>query len=142
MWNQVKDLWCQSGFCLVRRHTQLVCWVQNQVYHLYQIHQIPIMWRKKCHNTFSLFSKYLQYRKNENLLSGIKDKARAYLQFRLRQWGAGNVYLLVLTSWKVNIAKKNRCRNWVVCTPSPWLTQIGFTWISLTYIFKKFPFLT
>ena len=29
-----------------------------------------------------------------------------YLQLPLRQWGAGNVYLLVLSSWKVNITKK------------------------------------
>ena len=28
-----------------------------------------------------------------------------YLQLPLRQWGAGNVYLLVLSSIKVNIAK-------------------------------------
>ena len=27
-------------------------------------------------------------------------------------------------------------------TPSPWLTRIRFTRISLTRIFKKFPFLT
>ena len=31
--------------------------------------------------------------------------ARLYLQLPLRQWGAGNVYFLVLFSWKVNIAK-------------------------------------
>ena len=31
--------------------------------------------------------------------------ARTYLQLPLRQWGAGNVYLLALSSWKVNIAK-------------------------------------
>ena len=31
--------------------------------------------------------------------------ARKYLQLPLRQWGAGNVYLLVLSSWKVNIAE-------------------------------------
>ena len=28
-----------------------------------------------------------------------------YLQLPLRQWSAGNVYLLVLSSWKVNIAE-------------------------------------
>ena len=33
------------------------------------------------------------------------DKAGTYLQLPLRQWGAGNVYLLVLSSWKVNIAE-------------------------------------
>ena len=27
---------------------------------------------------------------------------RMYLQLPLRQWGASNVYLLVLSSWKVN----------------------------------------
>ena len=34
-----------------------------------------------------------------------RDKARTYLQLTLQQWGAGNVYLLVLSSWKVNIAE-------------------------------------
>ncbi len=37
--------------------------------------------------------------KNEDHLT------RTYLQLPLRQWGAGNVYLLVLSSWKVNIAE-------------------------------------
>jgi hypothetical protein len=32
-------------------------------------------------------------------------KARTYLQLPLGQWGACNVYLLVLSSWKVNIAE-------------------------------------
>ena len=32
------------------------------------------------------------------------DRAQTYLQLPLQQWGAGNVYLLVLSSWKVNIA--------------------------------------
>ena len=31
--------------------------------------------------------------------------ARTYLQLPLQQWGASNVYLLVLSSWKVNIAE-------------------------------------
>ena len=31
--------------------------------------------------------------------------ARTYLQLPLRQWGAGNVYLLVLSSQKLNIAE-------------------------------------
>ena len=34
-----------------------------------------------------------------------KDFAQTYLQLPLRQWGAGNVHLLVLSSWKVNIAE-------------------------------------
>ena len=35
----------------------------------------------------------------------LEGKAQTYLQLPLRQWGAGNVYLLVLSSWKVNIAE-------------------------------------
>jgi hypothetical protein len=35
----------------------------------------------------------------------IPNQARTYLQLPLRQWGAGNVYLLVLSIWKVNIAE-------------------------------------
>ena len=31
--------------------------------------------------------------------------AQTYLQLSLRQWGAGNVYLLVLSTWKENIAE-------------------------------------
>ena len=33
------------------------------------------------------------------------DKAWMYLKLLLQQWGAGNVYLLVLSSWKINIAE-------------------------------------
>ena len=39
------------------------------------------------------------------ILMEVGDNARTYLQLPLRQWGAGNVYLLVLSSWKVNIAE-------------------------------------
>jgi hypothetical protein len=35
----------------------------------------------------------------------VKAIAQTYLQLPLRQWGASNVYLLVLSSWKVNIAE-------------------------------------
>ena len=34
-----------------------------------------------------------------------QEMARTYLQLLLRQWGAGKFYLLVLSSWKVNIAE-------------------------------------
>ena len=37
--------------------------------------------------------------KHDDFLSYLQDRAR------LRQWGAGNVYLLVLSSWKINIAE-------------------------------------
>ena len=33
--------------------------------------------------------------------------AQTYQQLPLRQGGAGNVYLLVLSSWKVNIAENH-----------------------------------
>ena len=36
---------------------------------------------------------------------GSQAQAWTYLQLPLRQWGAGNVYLLLLFSWKVNIAE-------------------------------------
>ena len=35
------------------------------------------------------------------------NTAQTYLQLPLRQWGAGNVYLLVLSSWKLYIAKNS-----------------------------------
>ena len=35
----------------------------------------------------------------------IPASAQTYLQLPLRKWGTGNVYLLVLSSWKVNIAE-------------------------------------
>ena len=42
-----------------------------------------------------------------NLVSNINlhDLARMNLQLPLPQWGASNIYLLVLFSWKVNIAE-------------------------------------
>ena len=41
----------------------------------------------------------------ESSVEFMKVRARTYLQLPLQQWGAGNVYLLVLSSWKVNIAE-------------------------------------
>ena len=32
-------------------------------------------------------------------------KAQMYVQLPIRQWGASNVYILVLSSWKVIIAQ-------------------------------------
>ena len=39
------------------------------------------------------------------MTSKADEAAWTYLQLQLRQWGASNVYLLALSSWKVNIAK-------------------------------------
>ena len=38
-------------------------------------------------------------------MGGMASMAWRYLQLPIRQWGASNVYLLVLSSWKVNIAE-------------------------------------
>ena len=38
-------------------------------------------------------------------LSFFVEIARTYLQLQLRQWGDGNIYHLVLSSLKVNIAE-------------------------------------
>ena len=37
--------------------------------------------------------------------------ARTYLQLPLRQWGSSNVYFLVWSSWKVNIAENPIAEN-------------------------------
>ena len=50
-----------------------------------------------------LKNRFLIYFKDT--LQRLTKNAKTYLQLPLRQWGAGNVYLLVLSSWKVNIAK-------------------------------------
>ena len=55
------------------------------------------------------------------------------LQLPIRQWGAGNVYLLVLSSWKVNIPENpiavmiQACRPLVcrVCHGTPKFWQIS-----------------
>ena len=44
----------------------------------------------------------------------LYGSAQKYLQPQLGQWGAGNVYLLVLSSWKVNIAENPLAANGVV----------------------------
>ena len=46
-------------------------------------------------------------------VSHTLDMAQMYLQLPLRQWGARNVYLLVLSSWKVNIAKNPIAVMWL-----------------------------
>ena len=50
---------------------------------------------------FSVFLFFTDFARQKNLT----DIAWMYLQLPLRQWGVGNVYLLVLSSWKVNIAE-------------------------------------
>ena len=47
----------------------------------------------------------MTFTKLDDFLPFFIYSARTYLQLPLRQWGAGNVYLLVLSSWKVNIAE-------------------------------------
>ena len=40
-----------------------------------------------------------------NVTNNCYELARMYLKLPLQQWGASNVYLLMLSSWKVNIAE-------------------------------------
>ena len=50
----------------------------------------------------------MQPNKNGKPRSGFIEQdlqVLMYLQLSLWQWGAGNVYILVLSSWKVNIAE-------------------------------------
>ena len=72
------------------------------------------MFKKRCHvvkvvNFNGLyriyFSKVMQFLSLRKVSEYGSMSAQAYLQLLLRQWGAGNVYLLVLSSWKVNIAE-------------------------------------
>ena len=49
-------------------------------------------WADKSWNIFGIFGQTIS-----TILA--RDKTRQYLQLSLRQWGAGNVYLLVLSSW-------------------------------------------
>ena len=41
----------------------------------------------------------------ESIVKEQPGTARTFLQLPLRQQGAGNVYFLALSSWKVNIAE-------------------------------------
>ena len=55
--------------------------------------------------TFSLGSRIVDMALWDEPIVELSAKVRTYLQLPLLQWGAGNVYLLVLSSKKVNIAK-------------------------------------
>ena len=76
------------------------------------------VFRKDAHflailGKFTCFFILKSYISSELILHQIKSAtnlfvlytARTYLQLPLQQWGGGNVYLLVLSSWKVNIAE-------------------------------------
>ena len=58
-----------------------------------------------------------------------------YLRLPLWQWGAGNICLLLFSSWKVNIVKKTHCNNGVVdtfrqCVP-------GLTFAQFVYCLRE-----
>ena len=46
-------------------------------------------------------NKFKKCQTNQNQIAN----ACTYLQLPLQQWGTGNVYLLVLSNWKGNIAE-------------------------------------
>ena len=50
-------------------------------------------------------NKWLWWRHFSPKVIDIKYCARMFLQIPLRQWGVGNVYLLVLSGWKIIIAQ-------------------------------------
>ena len=59
--------------------------------------------------------------------------AQTNLQLPIRQWGASNVYLLVLSSWKVKIAENSiavGCRS----IRQAWLAWLNFKHFLLTYL--------
>ena len=49
----------------------------------------------------------VQKNKVEEMYFSRPKIAHMYLQIPLQKWGANNVYLLVLSSWKVNILPKS-----------------------------------
>ena len=58
------------------------------------------------YNIFVLNPSNFGYNTNKNLTGSadlLFDPAQTYLQLPLRQWGASNVYILELLSWKVSI---------------------------------------
>ena len=65
------------------------------------------LWNSKCPTWSKNLGRSLMYYSTSMnfhiLLSG--DPALTYLQLPLWQWGAGNIYLLVLSSWKVTLLK-------------------------------------
>ena len=64
----------------------------------------PAKWKPK-NNVFKHFMKLNMQNLSIPLHAIQRIQARTYLQLPLRDWGASNTYLLVLSSWKVNIAK-------------------------------------
>ena len=71
--------------------------------------------RWTCQSWMALFSRFWPLEVKHLLVKTVShETARMYLQFPLRQWVAGNVYLLVLFSWEMNIAQKLHCLNGVV----------------------------
>ena len=69
--------------------------------------------------------------------------------FRLNLWFVHKLKAALFSTWKMSkmfwvfytsiLFPYLKAKN---STPTPWLKQIRFTWISLTQLFKRFPFLT
>ena len=56
--------------------------------------------------TLQIFNYKLKPKTSPHKYTFVRQSTvRTYRQLQLQQWGAGNVYLLVLSSWKVNITK-------------------------------------
>ena len=70
----------------------------------YQANTIYLSWFLSTYDKIStIYTSFDQW--NLSFEIGLLSCAQTYLQLPLRQCGAGNVYLLVLSGWKVNIAE-------------------------------------
>ena len=95
---------------------------------------------KKCISWWKKVKRYDRIRTTIMLLTRKESlHARRYSKLPFWQWGAGNVYLLVLSSWKVNIAENPiavmglKIRLGLVSS-----AQFGSS--NVTYICKYLPF--
>ena len=106
--------WCRGrstmGWTIFWRRIRLssqvlpiICTWQLFLYFSYQNTQILSNLEKK--NYYHKRPGTTQWSMKRHMSTHFLFTARTYLQVPLRQWGASNVYLLVLSSWKVNITK-------------------------------------
>ena len=76
------------------------------------------------------------------MLATVRYYVQMYLQLPLRLWDAGNVYLLALSSWKVNIAENPiavmGCR--LGCTASKKRFTYSSFDLDLGFLFSKTTF--
>ena len=93
----VKGRWTRwEKFCIMQRKRMKTRFVWSK--------QASETASGKCHNDMKKSPNFIQNLYKMYFIF-CWDIARTYLQLPLQQWVASNVYLLVLFSWKVNIAE-------------------------------------